>query len=154
MYKLKEYMSKVASEPIKRQELEEVICDAIEKLQKHCPEMFWETAYKLHCIVYGPHFDEYLAKKAVGKMKNVDGTLGEHWSMEQTNAIADQHDIEHKCDFYYVMNMLYSDFYNVLGNDAGTYARMSKAYMCDPDAPEGKPFEVWLAQHKAKMVKM
>lgn len=150
MYKLKEYMSKVTSEPIKRQELEEVICDAIEKLQKHCPEMFWETAFKLHCIVYGPHFDEYLAKKAVGKMKNVDGTLGEHWPMEQTNAIADQHDIEHKCDFYYVMNMLYSDFYNVLGNEASTYARMSKAYMCDPDASEGKPFEIWFSQNRRK----
>lgn len=150
MHKLKEYMLKAASDPVKKEKLEEVACDAIEKLCRYCPELFWETAYKLHCIVYGPHFDEYLAEEAVASMRNVDGTMGEHWSMEQTDAIAVQHAIRHKADFYYVMNMLYSDYSEVLGNDAATYVKMAKAYMNDPDAPEGKTFNAWAARQIVK----
>lgn len=154
MYNYKEYFNKIAGDDTKEKKLKEIVCSAIEKVKHYCPEEFHKIMYDVHCVAYGPHFDECLAKKAVAEMKNVDGTIGEHWSIEETNTIAAQHDIKQKCDFYYVMNMLYSDFYNVLGSDSGTYIRMSKAYMCDPDAPEGKPFEVWLAQHKAKMVKM
>ena len=96
----------------------------------------------------GPHFDEELAKKAVSAMRNVDGTTGEHWSMEKTNPLAEQNGIKEKADFYYTMNMLYSDFSDVLGSEASTYVKMAKAYMHDPDAPEGKVFDIWLAQMK------
>lgn len=148
MHKLKEYMLKAASDPVKKQELEEVACEAIEKLRKHCPELFWETAYKLHCIVYGPHFDECLAKQAVAKMRNVDGSSGAHWSYEQVASIASQHGIKEVADLYYTINMLYSDFAEVLGSDMGTYVKMAKAYMNDPDAEAGKVFRLWLAGHK------
>lgn len=95
-----------------------------------------------------PYFDEELAKKAVSAMRNVDGTTGEHWSMEKTNPLAEQNGIKEKADFYYTMNMLYSDFSDVLGSEASTYVKMAKAYMHDPDAPEGKVFDIWLAQMK------
>lgn len=86
---------------------------------------------------------------AVSKMKNVDGTIGEHWSMEQTNTIATQHGIDHKADFYYTINMLYSDFSKVLGSDSSTYVKLAKAYMLDPDADEGKVFNLWMGQMRA-----
>lgn len=101
---------------------------------------------ELHCVAYGPHFDEHLAKKAVAGMKNVDGTCGEHWTYEQTSQIADQQGITQKADWYYVMNMLYSDYSEIYGSDINMYIRVAKAYMRDPDAPEGKVFDLWLAQ--------
>ena len=82
------------------------------------------------------------------RMKNVDVTIGEHWSMEQTNVIANQHGIEHKADYYYAINMLHSDFAKVLGRDNSTCVKFAKAYMLDPDDPEGKLFNIWLAQYK------
>ena len=48
---------------------------------------------KIHCIAYGPHFDEHLAKKAVSEMKNVDGTTGEHWTVEETTRVMDQNGV-------------------------------------------------------------
>ena len=102
--------------------------------------------YKMHCAVYGPHFDECLAKKAVAKMKNVDGTHGEYWTYEQTSQLAEQQGIKHKADWYYVMNMLHSDYSEIYGNDINMYIRVAKAYMNDPDASEGKVLDVWLAQ--------
>lgn len=148
MLKFKEYWTAVAGNEEKENEIKEIICAAIEKIKMYCPEEFWATVYKLHCVAYGPHFDEKLAKMAVAKMRNVDGTNGEHWSMEQTNSFADQYGIVHKADWYYTMNMLYSDFAQVIGSDANNFAKLAKAYMQDPDAQEGKVFHLWLAQMK------
>ena len=60
------------------------------------------------------------------------------------------HDIKEKADFYYVMNMMHSDYADVLGSDVGTYVKMAKAYMEDPDAAEGKVFCTWLGQMRRK----
>lgn len=148
MHRYKEYLAAVAGNPEKEEKIKEIACEAIEKIKMYCPEEFWATVYKLHCVAYGPHFDEKLAKMAVAKMRNVDGTTGEHWSMEQANSLADQYGVKHKADWYYTMNMLYSDFSQVIGSDAGSYAKLAKAYMQDPDAPEGKVLNSWLAQMK------
>lgn len=149
MHKLKKYWEKVSADPVKIEEMEEIVCEALEEVRGRCPRLFWDTAYKLHCVAYGPHFDERLAKKAVSRMKNVDGTCGEHWTYEQTSQLADQQGITQKADWYYVMNMLYSDYSEIYGSDINMYIRVAKAYMHDPDAPEGKVFDLWLAQMEA-----
>lgn len=150
MHKLEKYWEQVSTNPEKIKEMEEIVCEALEEIRGRCPRLFWDTAYKLHCVAYGQHFDEELAKKAVSKMKNVDGTCGEHWTYEQTSQLADQQGIQCKADWYYVMNMLHSDFAEVLGNDVNNHVRMAKAYMCDPDAAEGKVFDLWVAGMRAK----
>ena len=82
-------------------------------------------------------------------MKNVDGTCGEHWTFEQTSQLAEQQGIKHKADWYYVLNMLWSDFSDVYNGDLNMYIRVAKNYMHDPDASEGKVLDVWLAQMDA-----
>ena len=57
-----------------------------------------------------------------------------------------QQGIRCKADWYYVMNMLHSDFAEILGSDTNNYVRMAKAYINDPDASEGKILDAWLAQ--------
>ena len=149
MHKLKKYWEKVSADPVKIEEMEEIVCEALEEVLGRCTRLFWDTAYKLHYVAYGTHFDEHLAKKAVAGMKNVDGTCGEHWTYEQTRQLADQQVITQKADWYYVMNMLYSDYSEIYGSDINMYIRVAKAYMRDPDAPEGKVFDLWLAQMEA-----
>lgn len=41
-----------------------------------------------HEAMYGPHFNEECALKAVSKMENEDGSRGEHWSLEETTGNA------------------------------------------------------------------
>ena len=149
MHKLKKYWEQVSTDPVKIEEMEEIVCEALEEVRGRCPRLFWDTMYKMHCAVYGPHFDEHLAKKAVARMKNVDGTHGEHWTYEQTSQLADQQGITQKADWYYVMNMLYSDYSEIYGSDINMYIRVAKAYMRDPDAPESKVFDLWFAQMEA-----
>lgn len=92
------------------------------------------------------HFDEQLAKKAVAAMENVDGTNGEHWTLEDTTKIMEQNGIKaNKYDWYYLMNMLHSDYSKIWGDDVAQYVKFAKAYIEDPDAGEGKVFCLWKA---------
>ena len=143
---LKEYWHAVEGNPGKEQQLKETLSGIIDDMLRYCPEHFYDAVYKLHSVAYGPHFSDSLAKMAVSKMRNVDGTNGEHWCKEQTDQLAAQYNIEAKADWYYTMNMLYSDFAQVIGNDANSFAKLAKAYMLNPDAPEGKVLNNWLAQ--------
>lgn len=52
-------------------------------------------------------------------------------------------------DLYFVMNMLYSDYYNVLGSDTATYVKMNKAWFEDPDVSEGKAYRYYMQVAKA-----
>lgn len=93
------------------------------------------------------------AEKAVENFKNVDGTEGAHWSVEQIDDVIRQYGIKcigfNRWDLYFVMNMLYSDYYNVLGSDTATYVKMSKAWFEDPDVSEGKAYRYYMQVAKA-----
>lgn len=52
--------------------------------------IFRVKAYEME---HGPHFNEEHARKAVMKMENEDGTRGQHWSLEETSALASQYGI-------------------------------------------------------------
>lgn len=149
MHQLREYMKVVDGDHAKEEEIYEHLWWGLCKLEHHDEDDFDKMMMKVHCVVYGPHFDEPMAKMAVSHMHNVDGSTGEHWTWEQTTGVANQYGIKHYADWYYALNMLHSDLSNVMGGDANTYAKMAKAlYFDDPDMPEGKLFKQWLAVNK------
>lgn len=102
-----------------------------------------------HESVHGPHFNEDYAMMVVGQMQNEDGSRGEHFSIDQACALAQQYGINlytekyNKYDFYVALNMLYSDFYKpistlVTGDKVRFYVEMAKAWLNDKDVEEGK----------------
>lgn len=145
MHKLYEYAEVIMAEPNKLPEFHKIMCETLEAMMVCCPDVVKAAMYKTHVLAYGEHFDEAMAKEAVAEMVNSDGTHGAHWTIEQTNQYAAQCGIRHNVDFFYVMNMLWSDFGSTLGGDASLYARMAKAYICDPDAAEGKALKLYMA---------
>lgn len=88
-------------------------------------------------------FDEHKAKEWVGRMKNNDGTTGEHFKAEQTEQMRNAHcpDCD-KMEFWAAMNMMYSDYCDVAKkmniDRPDFYAHMAKAFLMDKDAGEGK----------------
>lgn len=121
--------------------------------QIRCRRVYDEVVDKLYKECYGEHFSDWLAEKAVENFKNVDGTEGAHWSVEQIDDVIRQYGIKcigfNRWDLYFVMNMLYSDYYNVLGSDTATYVKMSKAWFEDPDVSEGKAYRYYMQVAKA-----
>ena len=73
-------------------------------------------------------------------MQNKDGTTGEHWSYEQTSPLAEQYD---KWDFYAVLNMIYSDYYNPRF-DTNTYISLAKDWLNDKDVGSGKTLRYYM----------
>ena len=116
-------------------------------------EIYEEVVDKLYKECYGEHFSDWLAEKAVENFKNVDGTEGAHWTIEQIDDVIRQYNIKcvgfNRWDLYYVMNMLYSDYYNVLGSDTAIYVKLSKAWFEDPDVSEGKAYRYYMQVAKA-----
>lgn len=102
-----------------------------------------------HERMYGPHFNEHCALKAVSKMENEDGTIGQHWTLSETTSVASQYGVSfsdykyNKYDWYVALNMVYSDYYKVVraitGNDSIKYfVELAKAWLNDKDIDEGK----------------
>ena len=90
-------------------------------------------------ICYPPLTEEQ-AKEYVAHMKNKDGSVGQHWALEQTSEYMKSHaeyaDLNPLC-FYVAMNMMYSDYYKpAYTTDA--YASMAKDFITDKDAPSNK----------------
>lgn len=153
MHKYEDYIDIVDGDEMKEDEIDCIVCGALEKLKAHDEDDYEAVMMKIHCVAHGPHFDEHLAKKAVSEMKNVDGTTGEHWTLEEITRVMDQNGIKaNKYDWYYLLNMLHSDYSHLWGEDVAQYVKFAKAYINDPDAGTGKVFYLWRAgkQHHHK----
>lgn len=100
-----------------------------------------------HEAMYGPHFNEECALKAVSKMENEDGSRGEHWSLEETTSIANQYGINlkgekyNKYDWYVALNMIRSDYYRAVVTMTSSdhikyFVELAKAWLNDKDIEE------------------
>ena len=106
-----------------------------------------ETAHVEHAA-HPAHLTLEDAKRWTSKMQNADGTKGCHWTLEQTQDVAKQRNIN--CDpndFWAAMNMMYSDYCTVAKRQSvdtpGFYADMAKAFLEDTDAADGKAYLYW-----------
>ena len=93
-------------------------------------------------------FTPEIAKEWVKKMHNEDGTMGEHWNMEQVKKLMTQRGIQHNpAEVYAIMNALYSDYCKVLKkygmNSPELYLDLSMAFLNDKDAKPGKAYNYY-----------
>lgn len=90
--------------------------------------------------------------------KTSEETIAELMSVvsELRNEIREMKTVQHKgdsnesikytenlWDFYYVINMYYSDYNTVIGEDITMAAKLSKAFIEDVDVPEGKAYRYY-----------
>ena len=81
--------------------------------------------------------------RRTARMENADGSVGAHWTMEQTTAVAEsmgiQASVVPRWAWGVTMNMMYSDYYDVAMefgvNRPEFYAALAKAFLMDKDAP-------------------
>ena len=106
----------------------------VEKVRERTPELVDKFLMKVDIIV-NPHFTKETAEYVVSKMKNKDGSIGEHWNYDTTTRVMEGD--FHEADWYYVLNMMYSDYYKS-GRTDETYIGLAKDFLDDADAPEGK----------------
>ena len=130
------------------EELTEILDVHFSDIEIEHPKLYWETINEMYVIINGMSFDEQCAKYAVSCMQNEDGTTGEHWSLADTNAAAQSVSLMfmptiNQYDWYYVLNMIRSDYFGVIGNNDSMYIALAKAWVCDKDAGDYKAFRYW-----------
>jgi len=98
----------------------------------------------IYMIANGPYFDLDMASKAVTSMVNEDGTMGQKVSLADSNQIASAMSIYfdkfNQYDWYYTLNMIYSDYSIALGSNPSLLNEVAKAFLMDKDAPAGKAY--------------
>lgn len=101
----------------------------------------WERVKALSDALNGSYdFTEEDARKWNEMMQNVDGTVGGHWTVEETDPLKPA-DVSNMC-WNVTMNMMYSDYSDVANKYGGGavrfYADLAKAFLYDPDGGEAK----------------
>ena len=128
-------------------EINEIINGHLAKLKIEHPTHYWEVVHPMHVIINGPHFNEEMAKYAVSCLKNSDGTMGEHWAPVDTKTVATTNGIMfdnfNEWDWYYVLNMIYSEYYSTIGSNVPVYISLAKDWLTNKNAPVGKAFDYW-----------
>ena len=87
--------------------------------------------------------DRETARGWVKRMRHADGSVGEHWTMDQTNQVAKQRGIDCEPEaFYAIMNAMWSDYSKVADkfgvNNVDFWAELTKAFLMDKDARPDK----------------
>lgn len=119
-------------------EMREVFEELISHLKVRDHAMYQVTEYCLHKIAHNGHLGEHLARHWVSKMKNKDGSCGEHWSWDQVGTVMRERNIKHDhSDFYATLNMVYSDDYNSKF-DIITYVDLARSWLEDEDVGDDK----------------
>lgn len=101
-----------------------------------------------HERMYGPHFNDLLAHKAINHLENEDGSNGPKWSLEESEKIAQQFGVRfdrgyNRYDWFVALNVIRSDFYRAVKTITGSdnvkfYVELTKAWLDDKDVDEGK----------------
>ena len=119
--------------PSQMEEMKEVFEDVVCDLKLFDHNSYIRAEYRLHCIAHGGHMGEKAAKCWVSNMKNKDGTIGQHWSWEQTEQVKRDKGLSFdSSDWYAVLNMIYSDYYHTK-LDTNMYIEMAKDWLTDGD---------------------
>lgn len=109
----------------------------VEKVREHHPEMVEDFLMKVDLIL-NSDFTKETALYVVSKMKNKDGTTGEHWNYDTTTKVLEAKGYDFKpCDWYITLNLIYSDYYKQ-GRTDDTYVELAHDFLADVDAPEHK----------------
>lgn len=134
------------------EQLKEYVTCSLDMIKETNHDLYEDLEMYLYKMIYGCHFSEWLLKKATEKMHNEDGTIGGHWTLEQTNSVARGKGLTfsnfNQYDFNYVMNMIYSDYYGAIPNDVDTYYKLAVKFINDKDGKEGKAFNYYYKMSK------
>lgn len=122
-----DYIDKIISSDNKEKmtELKELYKDTLDYIKATDLQKYREIECSLYEIIEGKKLNEEKAKRWVSEMKP-----SAKWSMEDVKGLKTDIPL---VDFYVLMNMMYTDYHEVLGDEVDKYVKMSEAWYYDPD---------------------
>ena len=127
------------------EELGDILTELICLNKEPHPEIYEKYKMKLYVMAYGKVLTREMAEDIVYDMT----PYGEYWDFETTSAVKSRFGIKDisDVDFYIVMNKTYNDNKDTVerfvpdeNQQIEMYVSLTKDFICDEDAKEGKVF--------------
>ena len=129
-----------------------VFDEVLNMMKEYHPDKYDMVQNKLYIALNGYHFNEDMLKEYTHHIINDNGSTAPKWSVEDTNSVARNLGLTFKdfneYDWNYVMNMLYSDYCEVLGETVSSYSKMALKFLDDKDGPSGKALRYAMCMKK------
>lgn len=127
--------------------------DMHEEIKQNNPEWLVKNTLRAHEVLEGPHLNEYYATMLIESMVNADGSKGASYSLlkseEYMNNFANSVNSKfNKYDWWFILNMMKSDYSDTLGQKDEIYISLTRDYFNGPDEEEGKAW--YQFKHKLK----
>ena len=119
------------------EKLQSIIIDMFYDVKKNDKEMYEDLTLEFYEDIYGHKICKEMAYDIVRNMK----PIGEKWTFDQVSPLNKGHD---PVEFYIVMNMLYNDYYHLIGNDNSMYVKFADAWFNDIDGKKHKTFDYFM----------
>ena len=130
----------------------EVMDEHLQELKEVHPDKYKSLENKLYVAAYGYHFNQEMLSDTLATMINDDGSRAPKWTVAETSQVARNAGIAftkfNEYDWNYTMNMIYSDYCEVLGENVMSYVKMANKFLNDKDAPEGKALKYAMCMKK------
>jgi hypothetical protein len=126
-----EYIDKIISsnDKAKMDELKKIYEKTLDYIKATDLEKYREIECSLYELVEGKKLSESKAKTWVSNMKP-----SAKWTIEDVKSVKDSYGVDIPLyDFYVLMNMMYTDYSDILGDEVGKYVDLSKSWYNDPD---------------------
>lgn len=123
--------------------LGKMIATFVSDVGEEHPEKVEHLLHKMSCYL-APFKCKSRVIDIVAKFKNDDNTTGPHWDYDTVVRVASDEGVDDVNKFYYVLNMMYSDYYDSTFTDK-TYIKMAKQFCHDKDAPADKVIRYYRA---------
>lgn len=135
--KIKSYIDKIVEngKDEDMEKLSEMLVEIIYKLKESHYDMYKHYKMCLYELAYGKTISDEMREEIVER-------IGEHWTLAETETVRSKYGYSDILpnEFNLVMNMAYSDYSDVFGDNLDLYAKFSKAFIKDDDAKEGKVY--------------
>ena len=135
--RIKSYIDKIVEngKDEDMEKLSEMLTEIIYKLKEDHYDMYKHYKMCLYELAYGKTISDEMREEIVER-------IGEHWTLAETETVRSKYGYSDILpnEFNVVMNMAYSDYSDVFGDNLDLYAKFSKAFIKDDDAKEGKVY--------------
>lgn len=145
--KIRKYIEKIG-ENKKIEDMEklgDMLSEIIYSMKESHPDLYEKYKMKLYVMAYGKVLTQEMAEEIVRQMQ----PFAEHWNFDTTTSVKNQFGIKDisDVDFYVVMNSKYNDNKDTVekfiideNQQLEMYIDLTKDFVLDPDAKEGKVF--------------
>lgn len=135
--KIKEYIEKIVEngKDEDMEKLSDILVEIICNMKEYHYDKYKYYKTCIYELVYGKKISDEMREEIVER-------IGEHWTIDETETMRSKYGYSDILpnEFNVVMNMAYSDYANIFGDDLDLYIKFSKAFIKDDDAKEGKVY--------------